>query len=576
LGREAGPIALWCGKKRPLRPVGDNDAMAQILFPFAGGLGLFLIGMMLLSQGLVGFAGGALQRALARFTGNPWRAFATGTLVTMLVQSSTATTVTLIGFVSAGLVNASQAVGVLLGASLGNTATGWIVAGLGLKISLGYYTMPLIGLGAFLRLLGRGRVPDLGLALAGFGLMFTGLDTLSTGMQALAAVVDLASLPVGGTGARLAVMLVGLGLTAVMQSSTAAIATTLTALHGNVISFEQAASLVVGAAIGTTLTGVISAIGGTVHAKRTALAYVLFNAGAGLIAIVLLPWFLDAIAWLNGYAGLEAGASSLAAFHTLFIAVGVLLFLPVATPFSRWIARLVPDVAHAATAHLDASVLSLPDVALEASERALERLADEALELLEARLKDRQGADIASRLRTLDQDIDRVYDFVGRIPVATDDEASAASRIAQLHAIDHLMRLRTHLHDLFQARVRLSAPDYDWAAGHMQRIVDGARQGLRAHELASCLDGLAVEAAGLTAESAQRRQDALRMVPMGRVSAAEALHRADTYRWIERSAHHVWRMCHYLAQGRSEPGVGTPLSHPPLDTETPAATSPSP
>lgn len=130
--------------------------MMDILFPFAGGLGLFLIGMMLLSQGLVGFAGGALQRALTRFTGSPARAFASGTLVTMLVQSSTATTVTLIGFVSAGLIGASQAVGVLLGASLGNTATGWIVAGLGLKISLGYYTMPLIGIGAFLKLLGRG------------------------------------------------------------------------------------------------------------------------------------------------------------------------------------------------------------------------------------------------------------------------------------------------------------------------------------------------------------------------------------------------------------------------------------
>ncbi|HAJ12819.1 MAG TPA: Na/Pi cotransporter family protein, partial [Comamonadaceae bacterium] len=383
--------------------------MMDILFPFAGGLGLFLIGMMLLSQGLVGFAGGALQRALTRFTGSPARAFASGTLVTMLVQSSTATTVTLIGFVSAGLIGASQAVGVLLGASLGNTATGWIVAGLGLKISLGYYTMPLIGIGAFLKLLGRGRVTELGLALAGFGLMFTGLDSLSRSMQALSTVFNLASLPVGGYGARLAVMLVGLTMTAIMQSSSAAIATTLTALHGAVINFDQAAALVVGAAIGTTFTGVISAIGGTVHAKRTALAYVLFNAGAGIIAIVLLPLFHAAIDWLNAHAGLDAGASSLAAFHTLFIAVGVLLFLPVAGPFSRWIERLLPEVASAATARLDASLLSLPDVALEASERALEQLAGQALELFEARLHDGQDDDMEARLRALDHDIDRVY-----------------------------------------------------------------------------------------------------------------------------------------------------------------------
>lgn len=544
--------------------------MMDILFPFAGGLGLFLIGMMLLSQGLVGFAGGALQRALTRFTGSPARAFASGTLVTMLVQSSTATTVTLIGFVSAGLIGASQAVGVLLGASLGNTATGWIVAGLGLKISLGYYTMPLIGIGAFLKLLGRGRVTELGLALAGFGLMFTGLDSLSRSMQALSTVFNLASLPVGGYGARLAVMLVGLTMTAIMQSSSAAIATTLTALHGAVINFDQAAALVVGAAIGTTFTGVISAIGGTVHAKRTALAYVLFNAGAGIIAIVLLPLFHAAIDWLNAHAGLDAGASSLAAFHTLFIAVGVLLFLPVAGPFSRWIERLLPEVASAATARLDASLLSLPDVALEASERALEQLAGQALELFEARLHDRQDDDMEARLRALDHDIDRVYEFVGRIQLAPDDAASAASRIAQLHAIDHLLRLCTRLHDLLQAGARLSEPDYAWAAGYGQRIIDAARRGLAERELSLCLDQLSLEAVGLTAEAAQRRQDALRLVPMGRSGASDALHRTDTYRWIERSAHHIWRMCHYLAQGRvthDRKGSIETLAHPPLEAE---------
>ena len=544
--------------------------MADILFPFAGGLGLFLVGMMLMSQGLVGFAGGALQRALVRFTGSPSRAFASGTLITVLVQSSTATTVTLIGFVSAGLIGFTQAIGVLLGASLGNTGTGWIVAGLGLRVSLGYYTMPLIGIGAFLKLLGKGRIAELGLALAGFGLMFTGLDTLSKGMQALSAVINLAALPVGGFGARMAAMLVGLALTAIMQSSTAAVATTLTALHTEVINFDQAAALVVGAAIGTTLTGVLSAIGGTVHAKRTALAYVLFNAGAGLIAIALLPLFHAAIGWLNTHAGLDAGASSLAAFHTLFIAVGVLLFLPVAGPFARWIERLLPETTGAATARLDASLLPLPEVALEAAERALERLADEALQLFEARLRDTDGEALGARLRALDQDIDRVYDFVGRIELPAGDEAAAAARIAQLHAIDHLLRLRSHLHDLASTPARLAGPDYAWAAAHGQRIAACARRALAARDLAACLDELERDAAGLGAEAMQRRQDALRRVPVGPSGASDTLRRTDSYRWIERSAHHIWRMCHYLGQGRlsrSKQGAAEPLAQPPLDAE---------
>lgn len=553
--------------------------MTEILFPFAGGLGLFLIGMMLMSQGLVGFAGGALQRALIRFTGSPFRAFASGTVVTMLVQSSTATTVTLIGFVSAGLIGFSQAIGVLIGASLGNTATGWIVAGLGLKISLGYYTMPLIGVGAFLKLLGRGRITELGLALAGFGLMFTGLDTLSKGMQALSTVFNLASLPVGGYGARMAVMLVGLTMTAIMQSSTAAIATTLTALHGQVINFDQAAALVVGAAIGTTLTGVISAIGGTVHAKRTALAYVLFNAGAGIIAIALLPLFHTAIGWLNAHMGLDAGASSLAAFHTLFIAVGVLLFLPVAGPFSRWIERLVPDTGSAATARLDASLLTLPDVALEASERALEHLAGEALAIFEARLRDEDGSALAERLRALDGEIDRVYDFVGRIELPAGDEASAASRIAQLHAIDHLLRLRTRLHDLAQATAPLGGPDYAWATTPCHRIADIARRGLAARDLAASLDALELEAVALTGLSNQHRQAVLGQAASGAAGASDALRRTDSYRWIERSAHHIWRMGHYLAQGRlnrRQKGLPESLAHPPLDAEAVPETVPPP
>src|SRR5690606_1608454 len=192
--------------------------MLEVLFPFVGGLGLFLIGMMLLSDGLVAFAGSNLKRALVRFTGTPYKAFASGTLVTVLVQSSSATAVTLIGFVSAGLITFTQAIGVLIGASLGNTATGWIVAELGLKVNLGFYTLILIGIGALLKLLGRGRWAEMGMALAGFGLLFHGLSMLQQAMSGLSGVFNLANLPVGGYGARILIMLFGLVLTAILQS----------------------------------------------------------------------------------------------------------------------------------------------------------------------------------------------------------------------------------------------------------------------------------------------------------------------------------------------------------------------
>ena len=543
--------------------------MLDVLFPMAGGLGLFLVGMMLMSEGLVGFAGGMLQRALVRFTGTPFKAFVSGSLVTMLAQSSSATTVTLIGFVSAGLIGFTQAIGVLIGASLGNTATGWIVAGLGLKVNLGFYTLPMIGIGAFLKLLGKGRAAALGMALAGFGLMFVGLDTLQQAMRQLAGLFDLAALPAAGQGGRVVIMLIGLAMTALMQSSTAAIATTLAALHAGVVNFDQAAALVVGAAIGTTMTGVLSAIGGTIHAKRTALAYVLFNLGAGVLAIVLLPVFHWAIELMGRYLGLDPGASSLAAFHTLFIAVGVVLFLPWVAPFARRVERLLPEDSGVATSRLDDTLLALPAVALEASERALEQLAAQALAIYDGRLRDQPVAELEASLRAFDQEMDRVYEFVGRIEVPAEDARLVTPRIAQLHAIDHLLRLRSRLHDLLQARVELSGADFGWAFGPSERMVDMAKAGLRTQDLGSVLEAMEATANELSVQARRMRQDVLQRQWPSQPGTGDTLQRTDCYRWIERCAHHIWRMSHYLAQGRAtrQKGPVAAVVHPPLDAE---------
>lgn len=527
--------------------------MQDIVFPFVGGLGLFLVGMMQLSQGLVGFGGGVMKQALARFTGTPAKAFVSGTLATMVLQSSTATTVTLIGFVSAGLISFAQAIGVLIGASLGNTATGWIVAGLGLKVSLGFYTLPLIGIGALLRLLTKGRWAELGLAAAGFGMMFLGLDTLQQGMRGLAAVFNLAQLPAGGYGARVLTMLFGLALTAVLQSSTAAIATTLTALHTQTINMDQAAALVVGAAIGTTLTGALVAIGGTIHAKRTALAYVLFNAAAGAIAIALLPLFFWAIESLGRYIRLDTEATSLAAFHTLFIAVGVALFLPFVAPFARLVERLLPARGESATQRLDASLLALPAVALEASQRALEQMAARLLGVYGEMLAGTETDSHEPRLSEAAQALNEIYAFTSRIELPAGDAAAGAQRIAQLHAIDHLLRFRTRLHDLARAGVRLTEPSYRWALANSQEILRLALQGLTRRDLRPCLGELERNSAALSGLSRRVRHDMLEGAGPDAGDPAEALRRTDTFRWLDRTGNHIWRICHYLAQGRPGP-----------------------
>lgn len=542
----------------------DIGIMLDTVFPFAGGLGLFLIGMMLLSQGLVAFGGNALKRALAQFTGTPAKAFVSGALVTTLAQSSTATTVTLIGFVSAGLIGFAQAIGVLIGASLGNTATGWIVATLGLKVSLGFYTLPLIGIGALLNLLARGRVTDLGIAIAGFGLMFLGLDTLQQGMRGLSQAFDLAALPSGGLWASVVTMLIGLALTAVLQSSTAAIATTLTALHTEAINFDQGAALVVGAAIGTTLTGALAAVGATIHAKRTALAYILFNAVAGAIAIALLPAFLWVIGWLDRHTGLGAGATSLAAFHTLFIGVGVLLFLPFVAQFARLVERVLPERGEVTTHRLDASLLSLPAVALEASQRALEHAASGLFDIYAEMLSGDATAAHQARLQAAALSLNEIYGFVSRIEVPTDDAKASTQRIAQLHAVDHLLRLRARLHELAQARVDLSDPAYRWALADSQQILRLARQGLQLQDVRGNMDALARIAMALSVQSRERRNAVLQETMPGPDGAAHlALQRTDNFRWLDRIATHIWRICHYLAQGRFPEGAADEMAQAP-------------
>lgn len=533
--------------------------MLDILFPFIGGIGLFLIGMMLLSDGLVALAGNALKRALVRFAGTPYKAFTSGTLITALIQSSTATTVTLIGFVSAGLITLAQAIGVVIGASLGNTATGWIVAGLGLRIDLGYYTLPMIGIGALIKLLIRGRWSNLGLALAGFGLLFLGLDTLQDGMSALASQVSLAELPVGGYGARLVIMLIGLVLTAIMQSSSAAIATTLTALHSNAINFDQAAAMVVGASIGTTLTGALVTIGGSISAKRTALAHILFNLVTGIIAIALMPGYTWLIAEIDQSLGIPPGALGLALFHTLFIGVGVVLILPWSYRFARLIERVLPDSSYnPAQQYLDDSLLSIPAVALEASQRALEQITDRLLLSYQQIMDMIRSEKLENELAQMHQALNDTFEFVTRIQIPPAEQRLGDLSIAQLHAIDHLLRLRSRLTELVQENVDFNSPAYQWALEQNRNLLNLARSGLATQNLPEQLTEIENHSAILDNLSHQVRHRLLQETT-STGSPAEALRTTDAFRSLERTGKHIARICHYLALGRISNGQ-TPSS----------------
>ncbi len=333
-----------------------------------GGIGLFLLGMWLMTDGLKLAAGPALERILARSTSTRLRGLASGVLITAVVQSSTAVTLAAIGFVNAGLLALGNALWVLFGSNVGTTMTGWLVAVVGLNFDIEVLALPMIGVGMLLHFTGEGRQRGaLGMTLAGFGVLFLGIDVLKDSFTDLGSQMTLP----GGSGVLGVLAHIGAGIviTVLMQSSAASLAIALTAAQGGLIDITPAAAVVIGANIGTTATAIFAALKATSNARRTAAAHVLFNLLTGVVALLLLPWMIDAIEWLRELLELEAApAVTLALFHTSFNILGVMLMWPLAGPLTEFLAHRfrTAEEDEARPRHLDDTVLSVPAMALSA------------------------------------------------------------------------------------------------------------------------------------------------------------------------------------------------------------------
>jgi phosphate:Na+ symporter len=417
-----------------------------VIAALLGGVGLFLLGMTLMTDGLKAAAGEALRDVLARFTGGALPAFLSGAVLTAMVQSSSATILATIGFVSAGLIGFTQAIGVIIGAAVGTTSTGWLVAFLGLKYSVSAVALPLIGVGALMRLLSRGRLAAVGLALAGFGLIFVGIDVLQGGMQVLAERFDVAGLHAETVLQRLLLVGIGAAMTVVMQSSSAAVATTLAALHAGTIGLDTAAALVIGQNVGTSATAALASIGAVPAARRTALAQIVFNAFSGVVAFLILPLVLPQLHALTDLlAAGEPGA--IAVFHTAFNVLGAALLLPFASRYAALVARLVPDRSPPLTRNLDPSLHSVAPVAVEAARRTVADIAALAISVLRARMERATGtagaepapaaADLAPAIAAVEQ----TRAFLSGVRSSPDAPDEYGRHLTVLHALDHTERL---------------------------------------------------------------------------------------------------------------------------------------
>ena len=418
-----------------------------------GGIGLLLLGMRLMTDGLRLAAGRALEGILANWTRTPLRGIGTGALITAVVQSSSVVTVATLGFVNARLLGLERAIAVTYGSNLGTTMTGWLVALTGFKFNIQAIALPLIGVGMALQLTGAARRRgQFGLALAGFGLFFLGIDALQTGF---AGVPEIRLGEHGPPLVRtLAYVGVGVLLTLISQSSSAAIAILISAAMTESLALELAAAAVIGANLGTTSTALLGTIGATANARRVALGHVAFNAVTAVVALMLLPALLAVIQWLRSWLELGEGAGTLLAlFHTLFNLLGVLLMLPLTPRLVRLLRRCYQtrEEALQAPRYLDHTVLATPSLAADALLSELEDIEHLARQVAGAALS-QPSADRGPELQALRLRLDAVLDF-------TDQLARGGVPDSLQPALALVPWVTRSLRDAAQLAEALAAPD---------------------------------------------------------------------------------------------------------------------
>ncbi|HSW27960.1 MAG TPA: Na/Pi symporter [Longimicrobiales bacterium] len=509
-----------------------------------GGIGLFLLGMILMTDGLKAAAGDALRRGLERLTGGAFKAMLSGMAITALVQSSSATVLTTIGFVSAGLLTFTQAVGLIFGANLGTTSTGWIVSVVGFKVSVAAVALPLVGVGALARFLLRGRAASVGLALAGFGVIFVGIDLLQDGMASLSDRMDPGSLPGATLLGRMALVGVGAAMTVVLQSSSAAVTTTLTALHSGTIGLAQAVALVIGQNLGTTATAAMAAVGASVPAKRTALAHILFNVVAGVAAFALAPAFLFLVEDARWLPGAEDPAVAVAAFHTIFNVAGVLLLLPVSGRFAAVVTRMVPDRGSPFARNLDTSVAEVPAVGVEVARRAVMEIAAEQMRVAAGVFRRMDGGPPPPSPDPASQGLREVRSFLGHVRTSS-SSGDHARHLGVLHALDHLDRLDEALREP-PGPDRLSGGETGTLRGSAEVVLEEVRAWLEGRGPAP-EDRSRSLSQGMARHRRARRLEVLALAASGEVGPEEALERLEALRWLDRVMYHVWRSVHHLA-----------------------------
>ncbi|SMF57707.1 phosphate:Na+ symporter [Alteromonadaceae bacterium Bs31] len=395
-----------------------------------GGLALFLYGMRKMTDALKAVAGDGLRNLLSKLTRNRFSAALAGTIITGIVQSSSVTTVLLVGFISAGLLNFSQSIGVIIGANIGTTITAQIIA-----FKVYKYGLVMVAAGFFIEVLSRNeRLKHWGVALMGLGLIFFGMEMMSSSTsplrqwQPFIQTMQSLSNPLAG-------VLMGLAFTAIVQSSSATTGIVIVLASQGMISLESGIALLFGANVGTCVTASISAIGRPRDAVLAAWVHVIFNLGGVLLWVFFIPQFADLVRQFSPVSSQLSAAEQIAKdtprqianAHTLFNIANALLFIGFTKTLAKLVEKIVPQKEKALTKHkpvtlyLDDIYLDQPSLALDIVRRELVRMAQGARGTLSRAFRvvteggDRQVAKLGTEDKYMDAIHGEIVRFLGKL-----------------------------------------------------------------------------------------------------------------------------------------------------------------
>lgn len=455
------------------------DVLLDIVMKVVGGLGIFLLGMKYMSEGIQAVSGEGLRKMISTVTSNRFVACIVGVVMTCLVQSSSVTTVMVVGLVNSGFMTLRQAIGVIMGANIGTTITGWI-----LVLKVGKYGLPMLGLAALFFLFSRrDKLRYSAMAIMGIGMVFFGLELMSGGFSPLknmpAFVEWFHRFQADSYFGVLKCAMVGCALTMVVQSSSATLGITIGLAEAGLIPYSTAAALVIGENVGTTITALLASIGASTNARRAALSHTIFNLVGVLWITSIFHLYTQFLQWMLGgmnfdFMTLTSDAkqvfpymrAGIAATHTCFNVINTLLFLPLLPLLSKAVTMLIPDKAEKEVPHLtylNARMLDAPSMAIQQSHAEIGRMGD-AVEKMSEWLKgglfgepdEARDKELFEREEILDVVQKEVVEFLSNLISSNIPHSVTVDSRRQLRMADEYESISDYMAGILKLKLKLS------------------------------------------------------------------------------------------------------------------------